>query len=44
MEHAAARIYEHIDQLVCPALLCVELERVDTPGNVVFTVVASSPG
>lgn len=44
LEFAAARIYEHIDQLVHPALLCVELERVDAPGNVVFTVVASSHG
>jgi len=44
MELAAARIYEHIDQLVHPALLCVELERVDAPGNVEYTVVASSHG
>lgn len=44
LELAAARIYEYVDSLVRPALLCVELERVDAPGNVVFTVVASSHG
>lgn len=44
LELAAARIYEHIDQLVRPALLHVELERIDAPGNVMFTVVASSHG
>lgn len=44
LELAAARIYEHVDSLVRPSLLCVELERVDAPGNVVFTVVASSHG
>lgn len=44
LELAAARIYEHVDRLIRPAQISVELERVDAPGNVLFTVVASSHG
>lgn len=40
VERAAALIHSYVDELLAPSYLRVELERVDSPGNVVFTVVA----